>query len=251
MTPRVVEVVLPIRLVSEANAHEHWRGRHKRAKAQRWAATIATKSAIRGASVAPPAVVTITRIAPRALDSDNAVGSAKHVRDGVADALGINDRDPRIEWRVAQEKAPPNTYAVCVEIRWSVESCATKGALSMIESAIATGQDSPGPVDRRKQTMKTEKKKATKATKSNRLNATASDALGVRVVDMLKARAGLAAGEIRSVTGMTSSQFQRIIAVLLARGSVCRGGDRRFARYAMTQHDADTASAKARESSAA
>lgn len=112
----MIVVTLPIRLVSEANAHEHWRTRQKRAKAQREAAYVATKSAIARAVVRLPATVTITRIAPSMLDSDNAVGSAKHIRDGIADALGINDRDPAVTWVVRQERGAPRQYAVRVEV---------------------------------------------------------------------------------------------------------------------------------------
>lgn len=61
----MISVTIPLRTVSEANRHEHWRARQKRA--------------------------------------------------GVADALGIDDRDPRVTWRYAQEKA--KGYAVRVEIR--------------------------------------------------------------------------------------------------------------------------------------
>ena len=123
-----VAVTLPIRLVSEANSHTHWRERQKRAKEQRLAAEMSLRAAVRnmrGRLVLNPwiptiLVVTITRIAPRALDSDNAVGSAKHIRDGVADALGVNDRDPRVEWVVRQRKsdghAMPSVPAYAVEI---------------------------------------------------------------------------------------------------------------------------------------
>jgi hypothetical protein len=51
-------------------------------------------------------VVTITRIGPRQLDSDNAVGSAKHVRDQVAACLGLDDGDKRLTWNVEQAKGP-------------------------------------------------------------------------------------------------------------------------------------------------
>lgn len=109
-------VTLPIRLVSEANAHEHWRVRQRRAKAQRELAAMLLANAF-GRPPAPPLVVTITRIAPCALDSDNAVGSAKSVRDGVADFLGVNDRSPLVTWVVEQERGEPRTYGARVEVR--------------------------------------------------------------------------------------------------------------------------------------
>lgn len=106
-----------VRTVSEANAHEHWRNRQKRAKTHRltaWAKTM-NHSATDG-PFEFPLVVTITRVAPRALDDDNLAGSQKHVRDGIADALGIDDRDPRVSWRYAQRRGEPKQYAVEVSI---------------------------------------------------------------------------------------------------------------------------------------
>lgn len=62
------------------------------------------------------AIVRIVRVAPRQLDSDNAESAAKSVRDGVADALGVHDRDPRVVWLVDQERGQ-----ACVRVelyRW-------------------------------------------------------------------------------------------------------------------------------------
>lgn len=115
-----IVVALPLKLVSEANSHTHWRKRQKRAKGHHEVTGFLVGAALakadaRGQAMLP-CVVTITRIAPRALDSDNLVGSAKHCRDSVAAAFGIDDRDPRVEWRVAQERGAPNTYGARVEI---------------------------------------------------------------------------------------------------------------------------------------
>lgn len=110
---------IPLRTISEANraSHEHWRVRAKRAKEQRSLAVTLLKSAFgRGAKVAGRAAVTMTRIAPVALDSDNLPMSFKHVRDGVADWLGINDRDPRIRWQYAQGRGAPWQYGVRIAI---------------------------------------------------------------------------------------------------------------------------------------
>lgn len=62
-----------------------------------------------------PCIIQITRIAPRALDSDNMVASAKSVRDGVADWLGVDDGSPLIDWRYAQERGKPKTYGVRIQ----------------------------------------------------------------------------------------------------------------------------------------
>jgi hypothetical protein len=104
---------VPVRAVAEVNAREHWSARQKRAKDHRRVTVICARSASL-TRPALPLVVTLTRLAPRAMDSDNAVGACKHVRDGVADWLGVDDGDERIEWAYGQERSPH--YAVRVEI---------------------------------------------------------------------------------------------------------------------------------------
>lgn len=126
----MIFVTIPLKTVSEANSHEHWRARQKRAKGQRDAAGLFVlgESQRRNGyhsswilNGGPEGtrlhnlVVTITRLSARQLDSDNLASSQKHVRDGVADALGIDDRDPRVRWEYAQEKA--KGFAVRIEIR--------------------------------------------------------------------------------------------------------------------------------------
>lgn len=103
----MITVTLPLRLVSGANAREHWAVRAGRAKAHRTACLLVPACDV-------PCVVTLTRLGPRELDSDNLAISAKHVRDGIADRLGVNDNDPRVVWLYAQERA--KEYGVRVEI---------------------------------------------------------------------------------------------------------------------------------------
>lgn len=60
-----------------------------------------------------PCVVTLTRVAPSAgLDGDNLQGSLKAARDGVADWMKVDDRDPRVTWRYEQRRGRPKQYAV-------------------------------------------------------------------------------------------------------------------------------------------
>lgn len=94
----MISVTIPIVTVSEANRRDHWRVKAKRVKAHRTAARLLCP-------VYPlPCIVTLTRVAPRALDDDNLRAALKSCRDGVADRLGIDDRDPRVEWRYGQAK---------------------------------------------------------------------------------------------------------------------------------------------------
>ena len=108
----MIRVAIPgLRLVSEANAHEHYRIRAKRVQSQH--AVIA--AVFRRHTPPPfPLAVTIVRVAPSMLDSDNLQGSGKHARDALAKWIGVDDRDPRVVWHVGAEKGP---YGVRVVVR--------------------------------------------------------------------------------------------------------------------------------------
>jgi hypothetical protein len=100
-----------MQLPSGANLREHPLARAKRASMHRNVGFLLV------AANAPPALpveVLLVRIAPRALDDDNLTFAFKGIRDGVADAYGVSDRDPRITWRYAQEKG---AAAIRIEIR--------------------------------------------------------------------------------------------------------------------------------------
>lgn len=103
-------VELPIKTVSEMNVRTHWADRAKRMKSHRTAAYLMT------AAHPLPCVVTITRLSAGTLDDDNLRSAAKGCRDGIADRLGVNDNDPRVEWRYAQVKVSRGTFGVKVEI---------------------------------------------------------------------------------------------------------------------------------------
>lgn len=106
-----MKIELPIATVSEANRRDHWATKARRVKAHRNAAWALCP-------VYPlPCIVTLTRIAPRGLDDDNLRGACKALRDGIADKLGIDDRDPRVEWRYAQAKGKPASVVVEFEER--------------------------------------------------------------------------------------------------------------------------------------
>lgn len=112
-----IEFAIPkMRLVNGTNDRESWYVRARRAKSQR------TEAFVRGIAAglrrmrAAGYEVTITRIGPRRLDDDGATASAKHVRDGIADALGLDDGDARIAWRVEQRKSAPREYGVEVRV---------------------------------------------------------------------------------------------------------------------------------------
>ena len=98
------EVDIPIRTVSEANGREHWAVKAKRVKLHRNTAHRVAAMALKGEKPLP-CVVTLTRVSPRELDDDNLRSALKATRDGIADWLGVDDRDPRIRWEYGQAKA--------------------------------------------------------------------------------------------------------------------------------------------------
>lgn len=108
-----IHVEIPIRTVSVMNTSEHHMARARRAKAHRqaahWSLVTLKKPAL-------PCMVTLTRIAPRPLDGDNLQSALKALRDGVADWLGVDDRDPRVTWNYGQRAGKPKTYSVLVTI---------------------------------------------------------------------------------------------------------------------------------------
>lgn len=107
----MVTVTLPLHTVSITNKREHWAKRAKRARDHRMVA----KAMVPAHPL--PCVVRLVRIAPRALDDDNLRSALKAARDGVADKLGVDDRDQRVTWEYGQERGGVGEYAVRVEIR--------------------------------------------------------------------------------------------------------------------------------------
>lgn len=117
---------LPIRTKSGDNAHEHWRAKAARAKAQRGGACVALRAAapvgvlresLFSGLNSPGLTVTLTRVAPRPLDTDGNASGMKSIRDGIADALGLkSDADPRVSWVYGQRRGGVGEYAVEVAI---------------------------------------------------------------------------------------------------------------------------------------
>ena len=105
----VTSVTLPLRIESVANKREHWAVRSQRTAMHRLAAIAVPVHPV-------PCTVRLIRIAPRALDDDNNVSGFKALRDGIAKRMGVDDRDPRVQWRYGQERGRRKEYAVRVEI---------------------------------------------------------------------------------------------------------------------------------------
>ena len=116
---RSIEFSAPIRIVSEANDRSHWAVKHKRKSAQQTEMIIVLRNVLRESpKVAFPCVVTLTRIGPRAIDSDNLANGFKGVRDAIAGELEIDDGDSRIKFEYEQEAIGKREYGVRVKISW-------------------------------------------------------------------------------------------------------------------------------------
>lgn len=109
------ECILPIRIVSEANAREHWSVKRKRIELQH---SIVRYYAADLRHVHHPTAVLLVRLAPKFLDSDNLVSGFKAVRDAIAEVYGVDDADWRegaLQWDVPrQEKSAAYGVGVVV-----------------------------------------------------------------------------------------------------------------------------------------
>jgi hypothetical protein len=108
----MISVTLRILAPSTTNLREHWAKRAKRAKGQRLAARLALLPYARElralAALGGVIRAELVRVSPRTLDSDNLQGALKAVRDGVADALGLDDGSARYRWEYSQSKGQPS-----------------------------------------------------------------------------------------------------------------------------------------------
>lgn len=110
-------VTVPIRTVSESNVRGHWAKKAGRVSGHREAAGLAVRAALHKLVPVPiPALVVLTRVAPRVLDDDNLRAALKACRDGVADAFGVDDRDPRVTYAYDQRRGAAGVYAVEIAI---------------------------------------------------------------------------------------------------------------------------------------
>ena len=119
METESINIKLPIKIISEANNTDHWTKKHKRKK------DIAKKLRTYLPSFGKchlPCKVTLTRISPRRLDSDNLIISFKFIRDYLSNLLipglapGRADDDHRIEWCYEQVRGESKEYAIIVRI---------------------------------------------------------------------------------------------------------------------------------------
>jgi hypothetical protein len=111
-------------LPSLSNIREHYMKKAARTKTQRFLAFQSLQQFTDAGLIIPalPCTITLCRVAPRQLDTDNLAASFKAIQDGVADWLSQEyghgkDRLPGLTWRYTQEKRAPRYYAVAIRIK--------------------------------------------------------------------------------------------------------------------------------------
>ncbi len=118
MTTLAITRTFPLHTVSEANARDGWRARARRAKEHRGVVAMVLRPMLSGWRVGTRQIeVTFVRVSAGKLDDDNLRSAIKGTRDGVSDALGIDDGDPRVQFFYEQERCSPKSYAVIVTIK--------------------------------------------------------------------------------------------------------------------------------------
>ncbi len=117
----MIEKIIPLRIISEANTTEHWSKKSARHRKQKYLVCLFLRPVI--STISLPCHVQLTRIAPRMLDEhDNLRSSLKWVVDSIAGLLlpnladGRADDDKRISWAYDQERRGIREYALKVVI---------------------------------------------------------------------------------------------------------------------------------------
>lgn len=113
--PRVTVVAKGLRLGLTKNARLHPQAE---ARARRRERQVIDRALAGIAAPLGPWRVVITRVGPRAMDTDNVCTSAKGCRDAIAAWLGVDDGDSCVAWEVRGEVA--RGYAVRVQIEGTV-----------------------------------------------------------------------------------------------------------------------------------
>lgn len=115
-------IEFPLRTVSEANQSEHWMARYRRKKAQQREVNAEWKAKFKNRKIQLPCVVTLTRIGPKLLDTDNLAGSWKWVQDEIARLIGVDDGNTNLlRFEYQQEATGKRKYAVRIEVMGAVK----------------------------------------------------------------------------------------------------------------------------------
>lgn len=106
-----IEIYSSLHTVSEANCFEHWAAKAARHKIHKNEIKKLFLTSFKEAFL--PCQITMTRISPRFLDSDNLIMAFKWIKDAISEGFipgtraGMADNDPRMTWVYNQEKGKP------------------------------------------------------------------------------------------------------------------------------------------------
>jgi len=117
----VIKFTVPVRTRNPLNGSQGRSrgaalGKAARRKKERTTTRLAALAGMSGGAYWFPLTVTLRRVAPRKLDGDGLQAALKSVRDGIADALGVNDGSSAVTWRYEWRKGGVRVYEVEVEI---------------------------------------------------------------------------------------------------------------------------------------
>lgn len=119
---------VPTKTVSEMNRIEHWGAKRRRAKSQRELAKlccdVALPSPVARSIRFSTHEIKLLRVGGKRMDDDNLASAMKHVRDGIADSVQVDDGSNRIKWRYDQLPDGSHKSSVFVyvrEIEWERE----------------------------------------------------------------------------------------------------------------------------------
>lgn len=140
---RTVKIRFAHDLRSAANLHEMPMVRASRVKKERkltrqwWLVQVPPE--MRKLSI--PLVVTMTRVSPRALDSDNVASAFKGIRDSVAAILGVNDGAWYVFWKYRQTSEGSYKGVQIEVMEADCEKCRKplRGAVEVPTSVTETG----------------------------------------------------------------------------------------------------------------
>jgi hypothetical protein len=114
----ITSTVIPIRLVSEANNHDHWAKKYTRQKKQQ--DRVKLEWLYLRPKITLPCEIHLIRHGPKNLDDDNMVFCCKGIRDVLASCItpglapGQADSNPQITWKYSQKLS--KTYGLQIDI---------------------------------------------------------------------------------------------------------------------------------------
>lgn len=118
VSPDCVWLSLPLRTWGPNGSHGHWSQQAKRRRDLKTATLLALRTEVGQVAPFVPAVIVITRVGTRKMDTDNAAYACKGLRDGVAEWLGIDDGDERLTWIYKTRQS----FGFAVEVEMKKES---------------------------------------------------------------------------------------------------------------------------------